>query len=187
MPSNSSPKPNTASPSCRVGSRRASDQTSTPTNSRGNTQSSSRKATSCAVMVVPTLAPNTTATACGSPISPALTKPMTITVVAELLCKMLETASPASAPVSGVRVTRRRKPRSRSPAACCKARLMVVMPYKNSASPPASPNKLRTQSSMCDPLSQSDNTKILAFQRESEYILGLIYLSVRTQRSAYRA
>ena len=171
MPSNSRPNENTASPSCRVRSRRASSQTSTPTNRMGNTQSASRNATSWAVTVVPTLAPNTTATACGSSISPALTNPMTITVVAELLCNTAVTRSPASAPVSGVRVMRRRNPRIRSPAACCNARLILSIPNKNSASPPASPNAARTPSPMCRPPLGVDNTKILAFRWESEYIL----------------
>ena len=119
-------------------------------------------------MVVPTLAPNTTATACGSSISPALTNPITITVVAELLCKIAVTTIPASAPVSGFRVTLRRNFFSPSPAACWSARLILSIPNRKSASPPARPNSVRIPSFMFYPLSGADKTKLLALPWESE-------------------
>ena len=88
--------------------------------------------------VVPMLAPKMTATAWGSSSSPALTNPMTMTVVAELLCTTAVTTIPASAPVSGVQVRAANARRSRSPAACCSASLIRSIPNRNSASPPNS-------------------------------------------------
>ena len=84
------------------------------------------------------LAPKMTATAWGSSSSPALTNPMTMTVVAELLCTTAVTTIPASAPVSGVRVRAANARRSRSPAACCSASLIRSIPNRNSANPPNS-------------------------------------------------
>ena len=59
----------------------------------------------CAVIVVPILAPNIIEIACGSVISPALTKPITITVVALLLCKTAVTSAPANTPMIGFLVS----------------------------------------------------------------------------------
>ena len=74
-------------------------------------------AISCAVIVVPMLAPKITEIACGRLISPALTKPITITVVAELLCNTAVTSAPASAPIIGFLVRNPRIFFIRSPAA----------------------------------------------------------------------
>ena len=52
-------------------------------------------------MVVPIFAPNITDIACGRLMSPALTNPMTMTVVAELLWRTAVTSAPAKAPIKG--------------------------------------------------------------------------------------
>ena len=52
-------------------------------------------------MVVPILAPRIMEIACGSDISPALTKPIVITVVALLLCNTAVVKAPASTPRIG--------------------------------------------------------------------------------------
>ena len=82
------------------------------------------KAISCAVIVVPMLAPKITEIACGSPISPALTKPITITVVALEDCRTAVTSAPARAPIKGFFVRIPRMVRIFSPAAFCSASLI---------------------------------------------------------------
>ena len=69
-----------------------------------------------------------TATARGSSSSPALTKPMTITVAAELLWSTAVTASPVRTPSSGVAVSRASSRFMASLAARCKARLILSIP-----------------------------------------------------------
>ena len=138
IPAKSSPNENTAVPICRPRFVRATAQRKKPPNSTSPSISSTRNASSWTVTVVPMLAPKMTATAWGSSSSPALTNPMTMTVVAELLCTTAVTTIPASAPVSGVRVRAANARRSRSPAACCSASLIRSIPNRNSASPPNS-------------------------------------------------
>ena len=55
----------------------------------------------CAVIVVPIFAPKIIEIACGRLISPALTNPIAITVVALLLCSTAVVTAPASAPITG--------------------------------------------------------------------------------------
>ena len=135
-PSNSSPKPNTVSPTQRPRQPLQARQSSTPPNSSRYRQFSTRNASSCAVTVVPIFAPNTTGTACRSCNSPAARKAMTMTVTAELLCSTAVTAAPVSSPAAGFAVHRASKLRSRLPAPCCTARHRLSVPYKNSANPP---------------------------------------------------
>lgn len=84
-------------------------------------------------------APKITEIPCGSVIRPALTKPMTITVVADELCSTAVTSAPASAPIIGFLVRKLRICFMRSPAAFCRASLMLFMPNRNIARPPANP------------------------------------------------
>ena len=135
-PSNSSPKPNTASPTQRPRQPLQARQSSTPPNSNRYRQLSTRNASSCAVTVVPMFAPNTTGTACRSCNSPAARKAMTITVTAELLCSTAVTAAPVSNPATGFAVHRASRLRRRLPAPCCTALHRLSVPYKNSANPP---------------------------------------------------
>ena len=60
----------------------------------------------------PVLAPKITEIAWGRLMSPALTKPITMTVVAELLCRTAVTKAPANAPIIGFRVMKRACPTS---------------------------------------------------------------------------
>ncbi len=57
-------------------------------------------ATICPVIVVPIFAPKMTVAACASDITPALTKPMTITVVADELCIAAVVTVPTPTPTS---------------------------------------------------------------------------------------
>ena len=91
-------------------------------------------------------APKITEIACGSVISPALVKPMTITVVAELLCKIAVTSAPASAPITGFLVRKASTFFIFAPAAFCSASLIEFMPNRKRARPPASPNTVLTVS-----------------------------------------
>ncbi len=94
----------------------------------------------CAVMVVPMFAPITMGMACGRRIRPALTKPMTITVVALELCSTAVAKAPASTPSTGFFVTVARMERMRSPAASCRLPLISPMPYRKMARPPKRPS-----------------------------------------------
>ena len=140
MPSNSSPKPVSAWAAALPFLLRQKKPSITPANSTAQRASSSRKASSCAVTVVPMLAPNSTGTARRRGISPALTSPISITVTAELLCSTAVTASPVSTLRTGPPVSAARRVRIRSPAAASSPRLSSSIPYRNSASPP---NKVR--------------------------------------------
>ena len=86
MPTKSSPKPARIAPSDRQRPR-ATNQSSAPTPSSGIAAEAMRRrrpntATIHGVEVVPRVAPTMTPTACGKVISPALTKPMTVSVAA---------------------------------------------------------------------------------------------------------
>ncbi len=106
---------------------------------------------SCAVIVVPMLAPKMTEIAWGRDISPALTKPMVITVVAELLCSTAVTNAPANAPITGFLVSTPRILRILSPATFCRLSLMLFMPYRNMASPPNNAKNIFTVSFIPSP------------------------------------
>ena len=71
----------------------------------------------CAVIVVPMLAPRMMEIACGRFISPALTKPIAITVVALLLCRTAVVSAPARTPRIGFLVSNARIRFIFSPAA----------------------------------------------------------------------
>ena len=107
---------------------------------------------SCAVIVVPILAPKITEIACGSVIRFAETNPIVITVVALDDCNTAVTKAPASAPITGFFVKKPRIFFIFSPAAFCKASDMLFIPYKNNASPPINPNKIFTLSFITFPL-----------------------------------
>ena len=98
-------------------------------------------------MVVPIFAPNITDIACGRLMSPALTNPMTMTVVAELLWRTAVTSAPAKAPIKGFLVRNPNILFIFSPAAFWSASLMLFIPYRNIASPPSNPNTNLTLSS----------------------------------------
>ena len=96
----------------------------------------------CAVIVVPIFAPKIMEIACGNVIKPALTNPITITVVALLLCKTAVTNAPANTPMIGFFVSNPKIYRIRSPAAFCKPSLIISIPNKNNANPPNNPNNV---------------------------------------------
>ena len=90
------------------------------------------------VTVVPILAPMMTPIACGSCMMPEFTRPMTITVVAaEDWIKPVSTAPEITA-ITVVEVSFLRMPSILPPASFSRPEPMILMPYKNSAMPPAS-------------------------------------------------
>ena len=89
-----------------------------------------------AVTVVPILAPMMTAIAWVRPIRPELTKPMTIMSVADELWIRTVTRTPTRTAITLLDVTFSRISRSLSPAARPSPLDMVLMPYKNSPTPP---------------------------------------------------
>ena len=82
----------------------------------------------CAVIVVPIFAPKIIEIACGRLISPALTNPIAITVVALLLCSTAVVTAPASTPSNGFFVRSARMLFIFSPAAFCRHSLIIFIP-----------------------------------------------------------
>ena len=93
-----------------------------------------------AVTVVPTLEPKITPMACCSVMTPLLTKPTTITVVAPELWITAVTAIPSKKPFRGLPVKAPRIFWSLPPACFCRDLLMVSMPNRNIARPPSRRN-----------------------------------------------
>ena len=89
-----------------------------------------------AVTVVPTFAPIITFIACRSVISPELTNPTTMTVVADELCIIAVTPSPVRKPIITLLVILSSSVRSRLPARRSSACPMRFMPNRKSDSPP---------------------------------------------------
>ena len=85
MPSNSMPKPMIIIPMWRTRFFLMNRYMIAPTNRISGANWLKLNAVSCAVMVVPMLAPMITPIACPSVMRPELTKPMTITSVADEL------------------------------------------------------------------------------------------------------
>ena len=92
------------------------------------------------VTVVPTLAPITTGMPWESCMMPELTKPTTMTVVAEELWMTAVTAAPKATALKGCRVRFSRIGRRRRPARFSSDSPMICIPYKNMANPPSSWN-----------------------------------------------
>ena len=96
------------------------------------------------VTVVPTFAPIITLIAWRRFISPELTKPTTITVVADELCITAVTAQPVRNPANLLVVIFARMPRSLLPALRSRASPIVFIPNRNRQSPPMSFNASNT-------------------------------------------
>ena len=90
-----------------------------------------------AVTVVPTLAPMITLMACSRVIRPELTKPTTITVVAEELWMMPVTTRPVRKPSALLVVSFPRMVRRLLPARRSRDSPMMFMPNKNRHRPPS--------------------------------------------------
>jgi len=80
------------------------------------------------VMVVPILAPMMIHTACFSVIMPELTKPTTMTVVAEEDWMTAVMPAPTRMPRKRLEVSRSRMPFMRLPAAASRPALIICMP-----------------------------------------------------------
>ena len=95
------------------------------------------------VMVVPILAPIIIPTAWESFIMPELTKPTTITVVAEEDWITAVTPAPRSTANNFLAVSFSKTPSSLPPAILDKLFPIMLMPYRNNANPPTIFNKLK--------------------------------------------
>ena len=89
-----------------------------------------------AVMVVPMLAPIMSPMACRSCMIPELTKPTTITVVAEELWITAVTPAPTNIPRKGLEVNLAKMPLSRLPAVFSNDSPIKLIPKRNKARPP---------------------------------------------------
>ncbi len=91
----------------------------------------------CAVMVVPMLAPIPTLIACISDMSPALTNPTSITVVADELWMTAVTPAPTPTAANLFFVSFSSPSRSLSPAMASRPSDISFMPYRKSPRPPS--------------------------------------------------
>ena len=94
------------------------------------------KAISWAVMVVPILAPRITPIAWARVMNPELTKPITITVVADELWMMAVTPAPTITADTGLEVMVSKNCLSRLPASFCNPLDMICIPNRKMPSPP---------------------------------------------------
>lgn len=144
MPMNSRPNPASAVPSAprRRPAPLMRRATPRPTSGRASASIFTPKpstATIQPVIVVPTLAPNTTHSDWEKLSSPALTKPITATVTALDDCTSAVTPSPASRPRQRVRVEAASRRSSAGPAASRSPLVMSSMPSRNRPTPPTRP------------------------------------------------
>ena len=108
----------------------------TPKKAKKGARTPTSKAMSCPVMVVPILAPIMIHTAWVRVIMPELTKPTTMTVVAEEDWMTAVITAPTSTPRTRFAVSFSRMLFMRLPAAASKPELIICIPCRNSASPP---------------------------------------------------
>jgi len=95
------------------------------------------------VTVVPTLLPMMMPTAWCSCMMPLLTKPTTITVVAEELWITAVTPRPSRKPLRGLSLSLERMTCSLPPACCSSDSPIRFIPYKKRARPPIRVNRLK--------------------------------------------
>ena len=105
-----------------------------------------------AVTVVPTFAPMMTLIACFRVMSPELTKPTTMTVVADELCMIAVMPSPVKKPVIFVLVIFDSRLLSFPPALFSRACPITLMPNRNRQSPPTI-SRILNMSTRFSPLS----------------------------------
>ena len=112
-----------------------------PTSTNAGAMSVSLKAISWAVMVEPMLEPKMTPAAWYRSMSPALTKPTTITVVADEDCTSMVKSMPISSPMMRLRVSTSSRWRRLLPAARSSSSPISFMPNRNRPRPPPSRTK----------------------------------------------
>ena len=138
MPINSTPSPAKMELICFTLSFLENNMTATLINAIKGAIAPISSAISCPVIVVPILAPIITHTAWLKFIRPELTKPTTMTVVAEEDWMTAVMAAPARTPLKRLEVSFSRIVFILLPAAVSRPVLIICMPYKNRASPPSS-------------------------------------------------
>ena len=143
MPMNSRPKPASAVPSAPRRWCSPARRITAPSPTSGSASASTlnfrpTSATIQLVMVVPTLAPNTTHTAGASPNRPALTKPMAATPTAVDDCTMAVTSAPDPSACQRVRVALVKMLCRAGPAASLRPSVIMAMPSRNRPRPPTS-------------------------------------------------
>ena len=142
-PINKKPNPVNISPICLFFASRANKTIPAPIPTRRGAKNSgfsisphSLMETIQLVTVVPIFAPIIIPTACVRFIIPALTKPTTITVVADELCTIAVIPAPISTPKSRLEVNTPKSCCIRLPADFCRPSAMLFIPYKNIPRPP---------------------------------------------------
>ena len=138
MPMNSTPSPVRICPMCWSRGSLTNTISTTPRKANRGASSPTSRAMSRPVTVVPMLAPMMIHTAWFRVIIPALTKPTTITVVAEEDWITAVMAAPTSTPRKRLAVSRSRIPFILLPAAASSPALIICIPWRNRASPPNS-------------------------------------------------
>ena len=146
IPINKIPKPNIISAISFLFFCFADINKTTPTITNNGAISSNLKATSWAVIVVPTFAPMITPAACARFIRPALTNPTTITVVALELCITIVTKAPTKTADIGFLVTFSNILFNLSPAAFSNPSPINFIPKRNRPNPPATSIKVKIAS-----------------------------------------
>ena len=139
MPINRMPRPARIWPMCCNLARFTKTIRNTPPKATTGASAPTSRAMSRPVTVVPTLAPIISHTAWLRVIIPALTKPTTMTVVAEEDWTAAVISAPTSTPMKRLAVSRSRMAFIRLPATASRPELIICMPWRNSARPPKTP------------------------------------------------
>ena len=128
MPMNSTPRPARIWPMCCIFVSFTKTMSTTPTKANRGARAPTSRAMSIPVMVVPMLAPMMIQTAWFSVIMPALTKPTTMTVVAEEDWMAAVMAAPTRTPMNRLAVRRSRRIFILAPAAASRPELVICIP-----------------------------------------------------------
>ena len=139
MPMKSTPRPARIWPMCWAWGFFTKTMHTTPTKAIIGARAPTSRAMSSPVTVVPMLAPMMIHTAWFRVIMPALTKPTTMTVVAEEDWITAVMAAPTSTPRKRLAVSRSRISFILLPAAASRPELIICIPWRNRARPPSSP------------------------------------------------
>ena len=136
MPINSTPRPAMIWPMWWALGILTKTTMATPMKAKRGARAPTSRAISCPVIVVPILAPMMIQTAWFRVIIPELTKPTTMTVVAEEDWITAVMPAPTRTPRKRLAVSRSRISFILLPAAASRPELIICMPYRNSARPP---------------------------------------------------
>ena len=144
MPMKRMPRPARIWPMCCRFARLTKTIKNTPAKAITGASAPTSRAMSRPVTVVPTLAPMMSQTAWFSVIIPALTKPTTMTVVAEEDWTAAVISAPTRTPIKRLAVNFSRMAFIRPPAAASRPELIICIPCRNRANPPKTPSNSKS-------------------------------------------